>query len=322
MKQHSPLLTMGMPVYNEENYIGETIESLLSQTFKDFILIISDNNSLDHTPEICKYYAEKDKRIVFVRHAENKGVFFNFKYVLDKANTPFFMWCGGHNRWDPQFVEKLLPLIQNEDLILVYPQTREIKIDGTLGKIYQENLTTVKIERPIDRYLYILNRTAEGYLFYGIWKTQMLKNCYFKPVICFDTLILLRAALLGKFKHIEDILFFEKVIRTENSENMYRRQISMILGKNFQKIPSTFLLRGQFIFENVKMIYKINPRLSVISKLILSTQATYTWIRRFYINPFLVKILKNLVKILKKILPDRTYLSLKDKVKGKIKKYL
>lgn len=124
MKQHSPLLTMGMPVYNEEDYIGEAIVSLLSQTYKDFILIISDNASTDRTPEICKHYAAKDKRIIFVRHAQNKGGFFNFKYVLDKANTPFFMWCGGHDKWDPQFAEKLFSLIQNEDLILVYSQTR------------------------------------------------------------------------------------------------------------------------------------------------------------------------------------------------------
>ncbi|PJE67696.1 glycosyltransferase family 2 protein, partial [Candidatus Shapirobacteria bacterium CG10_big_fil_rev_8_21_14_0_10_40_9] len=52
MKQSPPLLTMGMPVYNEENHIGEAIESLLFQTYKDFILIISDNGSTDQTPEI------------------------------------------------------------------------------------------------------------------------------------------------------------------------------------------------------------------------------------------------------------------------------
>jgi len=321
MEKDSILLTMGMPVYNEENYIGEAIESLLSQTYKDFILIISDNGSTDRTPEICKHYVDKDKRIVFVRHAQNKGGFFNFKYILDRANTPFFMRCNGHDKWDPQFVEKLLSLIQKEDLILIYPQTREIKIDGTPGEIYQDDYTTAKMEGPIDRYMYILKHMAICNFFDGIWKTQALKNCYFKPVITSDVLILLQAALLGKFKQYNSPLFFRRTVRQEE-KNPYVRQFRSVTGIDSQKIPNSFFLKGQFIFENVKMIYKTNSQLSATSKLILSIRTTYIWIRRFYINPFLVKILKNLVKIVKKILPDRTYLSLKDKVKGKVKKYL
>ena len=183
MERRSVLLTMGMPVYNEEKYVGETIESLLSQTYKDFILIISDNASTDRTPEICKHYAEKDKRIVFVRHSQNKGGFLSFKYILDRTNTQFFMSCSGHDKWDPQFVEKLLPLIQKDDLVLVYPQAREIKIDGTLGGVYQEDYTTTEIEKPADRYLYVLKNIGMCNAVYSIWETRSLKKCCLKPVI-------------------------------------------------------------------------------------------------------------------------------------------
>ena len=67
------LLTMGMVAYNEEKYIAGAIESLLAQTYKDFLLIISDNASTDRTQQICQDYAKRDKRITYARHNENKG---------------------------------------------------------------------------------------------------------------------------------------------------------------------------------------------------------------------------------------------------------
>ncbi len=49
-----------MPVYNGEKYLIQALDSLLTQSFKDFELIISDNASTDNTAEICKRYLEKD----------------------------------------------------------------------------------------------------------------------------------------------------------------------------------------------------------------------------------------------------------------------
>jgi glycosyltransferase involved in cell wall biosynthesis len=311
MEKNKKLLTIGMPVYNEAKYIGEAIESLLAQTYKDFILIISDNGSTDRTPEICKYYAEKDKRIIFVQHPKNKGSLFNFKYVLDKANTPFFMWAGGHDKWHPQFIEKLLPIIvKNKNLVLIYPQTREIKEDGTLGEIYSDDYTTIGIEKPANRYLFVLKHVGKCNIIHGIWRTSIIKDCWPKPVIGYDVLQLLKASFKGVFKQQKDVLFFRRTTRKE--KNKYRAQFSKIIGENYSKTPAALLLKCQFIFENVKMLYQMNSSLSSISKLLLSMQTIYFWINQWYIKPFLVKIAKI-------ILPSKIYLFLKDRVKSKSK---
>jgi glycosyltransferase involved in cell wall biosynthesis len=63
------MVSIGMPVYNGEKYIREALDSLLSQTFTDFELIISDNCSTDSTPEICKEYASKNRRTLVVKSA-------------------------------------------------------------------------------------------------------------------------------------------------------------------------------------------------------------------------------------------------------------
>ena len=53
----NPQVSIGMPVYNGDQYIREALDSLLAQTFTDFELIISDNASTDRTSEICREYA-------------------------------------------------------------------------------------------------------------------------------------------------------------------------------------------------------------------------------------------------------------------------
>lgn len=68
-----PTVSVGMPVYNGEQYIREALDSLLAQTFADFELIISDNASTDGTKAICLEYAGKDSRIRYVRQTANRG---------------------------------------------------------------------------------------------------------------------------------------------------------------------------------------------------------------------------------------------------------
>ena len=54
---------IGMPVYNGQNYVAQAIASILSQTFTDLELIISDNASTDGTADICRSFADRDKRV-------------------------------------------------------------------------------------------------------------------------------------------------------------------------------------------------------------------------------------------------------------------
>lgn len=62
-----------MPVYNSEKYLGSCIDSILSQSFRDFVLILVDDGSRDSSPYICDDYARKDNRVKVI-HKENGGV--------------------------------------------------------------------------------------------------------------------------------------------------------------------------------------------------------------------------------------------------------
>ena len=68
-----PLLSIIVPVYNVEEYLPRCIDSILSQTFTDFELILVDDGSQDRSGEICDEYTQKDKRVVVI-HQSNSGV--------------------------------------------------------------------------------------------------------------------------------------------------------------------------------------------------------------------------------------------------------
>ena len=71
---------IGLPVYNGAKTIEKAINSLLAQTFKNFILVISDNASNDETARICKKFLLKDSRIKYIRQKNNIGASANFKF--------------------------------------------------------------------------------------------------------------------------------------------------------------------------------------------------------------------------------------------------
>ena len=73
MKGNIPEISVIVPVYNVEPYLAECIDSILSQTFTDFELLLVDDGSPDRCGEICDGYAGKDKRIK-VHHQENAGL--------------------------------------------------------------------------------------------------------------------------------------------------------------------------------------------------------------------------------------------------------
>jgi len=308
MSSNSVILTMGMPVYNEERYVGEAIESLLAQTYKDFVLVISDNGSIDKTPEICDYYAKRDKRIIFVRQKENRGQLFNFNYVLERAKTPYFMWCGGHDKWHPCFVEKLLPALNEENVIISYPKSRMIDMDGKLGKIYKDDYTTTHINNPADRYFYVLKKMELGNIMHGIWVTKILDYCNLKnrKTIFNDNIVLSQASLEGKFKQHNEILFFPRMNRGEEGyKNMMIRQFVMLSGGKSSKKISTFLLFSSFIINKIKILFYKRYSLNIFTKLWLTINILYIYFLRVYILNFYVK------PVLKKILPDRAYSKLK-----------
>src|SRR3989442_1198286 len=101
MIDNKPLVSIGLPIYNGERYLRQALDSLLSQAYENFELIVSDNASDDATPEICAAYAARDARIKYFRAPTNMGAVWNFNRVFELAGGEFFMWAAHDDLWHP-----------------------------------------------------------------------------------------------------------------------------------------------------------------------------------------------------------------------------
>jgi glycosyltransferase involved in cell wall biosynthesis len=106
MESLIPSVTVGMPVFNGERHIRQAIESVLMQTRGDFELLISDNASTDGTASICAEYAARDGRIRFIAQDRNRGAYWNFKFVTDKAKGDFIVWLAHDDALEARCIEE------------------------------------------------------------------------------------------------------------------------------------------------------------------------------------------------------------------------
>ncbi len=131
----SPLVSILIPVYNQEKYIGECIQSAFNQTYPNFEIIIVDNASSDHTWDICKGYAAIDQRIRIFRNDSNIGPVRNWMRCFDKAVGIYGKILFSDDLIAPDCLEKMVPYLEDHDVGLVFSSV-EIGPEPGKGKLF------------------------------------------------------------------------------------------------------------------------------------------------------------------------------------------
>lgn len=109
------LVSIVTPSYNSSAFIGETIESILSQTYKNWELLITDDCSTDNSREIIEGYAAKDSRIRLLGLKENSGAGVARNNSIREAKGRFIAFCDSDDRWYPDKLEKQLRYMSIKD---------------------------------------------------------------------------------------------------------------------------------------------------------------------------------------------------------------
>lgn len=167
-------VTVGIPVYNGAPMLRECLDSLLAQSYQDFIIVIADNASTDGTPDICAEYAARDSRIKIIRHSENMGALENFKHVLATATTEFFMWRADDDYSDNNFIEELVKTL-DENLQAQLAAPRIITRKSSTEYVHETPFIDVNgsdfpnrlIERLFNYHVSIC---------YGLWRTEYVQK--------------------------------------------------------------------------------------------------------------------------------------------------
>ncbi|MCB1750397.1 MAG: glycosyltransferase family 2 protein [Gammaproteobacteria bacterium] len=212
--QSSPVLSVGIPVFNGSKWIEEAIGSILSQSFTDFELIICDNASSDETEKISRQAASADARIRYYRNATNIGVYANYDRVFELSTGRYFKWAACSDLCLQDFFEKCVAALDAlPDAVLAYPRAYMLVTAPGTGEYaveYEDNLN-LEFERPSRRFAEYLDRERFNNVMNGVIRSSALRGTALnRPLPGSDISMIAELALRGKFVEIPDRLFVRR----------------------------------------------------------------------------------------------------------------
>lgn len=212
LKSRTPKVSIGMPIYNGERFLPQTLDSLLTQTYNDFELIISDNASSDGTQEICQQYAAQDTRVRYLRQSANLGASKNFNYVFECASGEYFKWAAHDDLCAPEYLARCVDVLDRDpQVILCYTQGQAIDEEGKFIRHYMAK-ANLQSSQAYIRYVESLTDesdiTVVPIIIFGLIRRDVLaKTPLIGNYASSDGVLLGELALHGRFHEVPENLF-------------------------------------------------------------------------------------------------------------------
>ena len=236
-----------VPVYNSEKYIGKCIQSILNQSYKNIELVIVNDGSTDNTHDIIEEYKNKDSRIVAI-HTENRGVSYARNTCLDNASGDFIAFVDSDDYIDEDYLEILYKALKEQDADISMCNCKLVEEDT--------NKSFVKTF-GINKVLVMNNEEAVENLFYynymrhspweKLYKKELFKNYRYKVDRQYEDLELTYKLFLESKK----IVYIP-----ESKYNYLLRKGSIIHSKIKKSNIEAILIYTEEILENIKQNHK------------------------------------------------------------------
>ena len=211
---HSPRVSVGIPVYNAEAFLAQTIESMLGQDYNDLEIVISDNASTDGTEAICRRYAALDARVRYYRSDINRGATWNFNEVFRRSRGEYYKWQAYDDLCLPTFISSCMREFDRgpASLVLVYPRSATIDENGRPQPQFVERSIASCDSRPERRLAMVLQNLTMASQFYGLIRaSELRKTRLLGSFVAADYVLLAEMAVLGELREVPDILFLRRV---------------------------------------------------------------------------------------------------------------
>jgi glycosyltransferase involved in cell wall biosynthesis len=205
-----PRLTIGLPVYNGENYLGESIEALLGQSYENFELLISDNASTDSTADICLRYMKQDSRIRYIRQPSNIGLIPNENFTIHQARGELFKLASHDDLYARDLIKLCVhALDEHPEMVLAHSWEARINAAGEVIEALQYSVAADSPRAP-ERFRSMLFDGWDDYT-YGVMRRQVL----LRTRLCgshhlADRTINTELSLYGPFYMVPDWMYFRR----------------------------------------------------------------------------------------------------------------
>lgn len=165
-QNRAPLVSVIMPAYQAEPFIGEAVGSVLAQSVTDLELIVLDDGSTDRTREIVRDFAQRDHRVRLVVNEENMGVARTRNRGLDLCRGTYVALLDSDDYWQPRMLERMIARAEETGADIIYCSYALVDEQGR--KICNDFIVppTTSFEESIVRSVI----TCSSVLVTGVWR--------------------------------------------------------------------------------------------------------------------------------------------------------
>lgn len=220
-----PLVSIGLPVYNGENYLREALASLVAQTwdggpFEALEIVISDNASTDATEAICREFAARDPRIRYHRQATNIGAGPNYNWVFHAARGRYFKWAAHDDTMDANAMELCAKAMDADPgTVLCHPRLVDTDAAGTV--IAEFDRGEAGLRAPADRFFQVIQIGHNCAEVFGLTRRDTLAGTgLIRDYTDSDRTLLGELALRGRIRQVEGARFYRR-IHDQKSDRVY-----------------------------------------------------------------------------------------------------
>ena len=206
-----PRVSIGLPVFNGEDFLDEALTSLRAQSFEDLEIAISDNGSTDRTPDICRSHADADERIGYERSPVNRGSSWNYTRVFERSRGEYFKWAAHDDVLLPTYLEQCIDVLDADPgVVLCHTGVVKIDADGHPVVTYPPN-PNASAGTPTRRFRDVLFREGPCYPVFGVVRREVLaRTGLLGPYNGHDRPLLAELALHGRYAQVPERLFLNR----------------------------------------------------------------------------------------------------------------
>lgn len=207
-----------MPAYNRPDALPRTLESLLSQTYRDFALIVVDDGASADVRAIVEAYAQGDARVSYQANDRRLGMIGNWRKAFEVARrqyprSEYFAWVSDHDVWHSDWLQEMVSVLDRDpDVVLAYPENLRVVDDDAkwAGKGFQ----TYGIAGAAERMRRSARHLLAGDMIYGLMRADALRSAgVFRRVITPDRQVLLALSLFGQVRQVPEVLWYREMRR-------------------------------------------------------------------------------------------------------------
>lgn len=208
----TPLVSIGLPVFNGESFLEDAIRTIVAQTFDDWELIIADNASTDGTREISAKWSEDDERIRWARTEAHTGAARNFNRAFGLARGAYFKWAAHDDLIAPTYLERCVEALQGDrEIVLAHTEMNEIDERGEITRELLFGIENGNHHDPARRFRGAIALDHGCFDVFGVIRRAALAETkLIAPYLGSDRVLLAELALKGRIERVPEKLFHSR----------------------------------------------------------------------------------------------------------------